>query len=103
MEEALEECHKQLGENATVLFGGYNNRGQIKKWMKAAGADWDCYYAHNFFGWEAEQLVVMADGVHLMEQITRAKNKLYILFVDDDVDYSGFFQQAAEEGLVEMK
>ena len=39
-----------------------------------------------------------------MEQITRAKTMLYILLEDDDYDdYSetkGYFQQAAEEGLV---
>ena len=39
-----------------------------------------------------------------MEWITRAKTKLYILLVDDgSSDYSetkGYFQQAAEEGLV---
>ena len=46
-----------------------------------------------------------------MEQITRAKTMLYILMVDDDIvleeggygDYSktkGYFQQAAEAGLV---
>merc|ERR1712001_645656 len=41
MEEALEECHNQLGDNATLL---YYYREPIEKWMKAAGAHWDCYY-----------------------------------------------------------
>ena len=40
-----------------------------------------------------------------MEQITRAKTKLYILLVDDGFrghsETKGYFQQAAEEGLVE--
>merc|ERR1719264_597975 len=41
MEEALEECHKQLGDNnVTVLCEGYRNRQTIKKWTKAAGAHW---------------------------------------------------------------
>ena len=39
-----------------------------------------------------------------MEQITRAKTKLYILLVEDGYGYysetKGYFQQAAEEGLV---
>ena len=38
-----------------------------------------------------------------MEPITRAKTKLYILLVGDDSSYSktkGYFQQAAEAGLV---
>ena len=41
-----------------------------------------------------------------MEEITRAKTKLYFMLVDNGYgDYSktkGYFQQAAEEGLVEI-
>ena len=38
-----------------------------------------------------------------MEQITRAKTKLYILLVDRGYSKTkGYFQQAAEEGLVEI-
>merc|ERR1719222_663121 len=85
MAEALEECHKQLGDNATLLYDGLpNNRELIEKWMKAAGAHWDCYYAHNFTGWEDERVIIVGGGGSgLMEQITRAKTKLYILVVDD--------------------
>merc|ERR1719222_1770006 len=32
MEEALEECHKQLGDNVTVLYD--YDREPIEKWMK---------------------------------------------------------------------
>merc|ERR1719367_2455510 len=39
MEEALEECQKQLGNNATVLYDS-DNREQIENCMKAAGANW---------------------------------------------------------------
>ena len=106
MEEALEECHKQLGDNVTVLYDGFN-RERIEKWVKAAGAHWDCYSALNFYGWE-DQRVVIVSGGDLMEQITRAKTKLYILLEDDgygdDYYYSktkGYFQQTAEKGLVE--
>ena len=58
IETALEECHKQLGDNVTVL----DNIGSgelIEKWMKAAGSHWDCYFAENFFGWDADQVVVV--------------------------------------------
>merc|ERR1719458_856663 len=41
MEEALEECHKQLGDNVTVLYEYSRQREPIEKWMKAAGAHWD--------------------------------------------------------------
>ena len=74
MEEALEECHKQLGDNVTVLFDGFN-REPIEKWMKAAGAHWDCYDAFNFYGWEDERVIILAQGPTLMEMITRAKIK----------------------------
>merc|ERR1711971_754117 len=46
MEEALEECHKQLGDNVTILYDDDDDsREPIEKWMKAAGAHWDCYNA----------------------------------------------------------
>merc|ERR1719278_1803715 len=35
MEEALEECHKQLGDNATVLYDSNSKREPIENWMKA--------------------------------------------------------------------
>jgi len=110
MAKALEECHKQLlGDNATVLYYDSDSREQIENWMKAAGANWDSMSV-NFYGWEEENVITAGGRVYLMEQITRAKNKLYILLLDDlvvgDSDYSktkGYFQQAAEEGLVQMK
>ena len=51
--------------------------------------------------------MVIAGGViNLMEQITRAKTKLYILLVVDDGAYysetKGYFQKAAGEGPVEI-
>ena len=40
MEEALEHCHIELGDNATILY--FINGETIKKWMKATGANcWD--------------------------------------------------------------
>ena len=105
MEEALGECHKHLGNNATLLYDV--NREPIEKWMKAAGAHWDCYKAFNFTGWEDERIIMVGGGGDfLMEQITRAKTKLYIVLVDRGVGFysktKGYFQQAAEEGLVEI-
>ena len=103
----MEECHKRLGDNATILLP-FDYGEEIKKWMKAAGALWDCYDERHFYGWEADSIiVVLTSGGQQMEQITRAKTKLYILLMDSGYDdYSeakGFFQQAAEEGLVEIK
>ena len=124
MEKALEECHKQLGDNATILYDTYTHLRPIENWMKATGAHWDRYDAHNFYGWEADTVIaVLSTQGSLMELLTRAKTKLYILLVDyddnvvdsDDSDYDddghyqmcatirGYFYQAAEQGLVEMK
>ena len=110
MEEALGECHKHLGNNATVLYDYVSNRENSNRenWMKAAGAAWDCYFAGNFHGWEDERVVMVGDGGgFLMEQITRAKTKLYFWLVDHGYgsyysEAKGYFQQAAEEGLVEI-
>ena len=92
---------------ATVLYDYSRTREPIEKWMKAAGAHWDCYYALNFYGWEDQRVVIVTPGGSgLMERITRAKTKLFIVLVDPGYGYSetkGYFQQAAKEGLVEMK
>ena len=37
VEEALDECHKQLGDNVTILHIN-RHRKEIEKWIKAAGA-----------------------------------------------------------------
>jgi len=111
--EALEKFHKQPGDNTTVLFKGLVDdfnleiTSEIEKWMKAAGANWDCSNTtRSFTGSEAEKVLAVTNGdIELMEAITRAKTILYILLVADDEHYSetkDYFQQAAEEGLVEM-
>ena len=88
-EEALKECHKQLGDNATIIYDD-PNREPIEKWKKVAGAHWDCYNAGNFFGWEDEQVIIVIDGGELVEMITRAKSMLYIVLWDREGfgDYS---------------
>ena len=104
---ALEECHKRLGDNATILIDNRMNPGQIKKWMKEAGAYWDCYDGCKYCGWEFEKVITVAGGVHVTELITRAKTVLCILLVKDEVGsyptYKDYFQRAATQGLVEMK
>ena len=106
MEEALEECHKQLGNNVTILYDSDSNCKTIERWMSGR-ADWYCYDAGDFTGWEDDQVVVVTSGEFLLEMITRAKTMLYVLLVDNgDSLYSeakGYFQQAAEQELVEMK
>ena len=122
MEEALEECYKQLGDNASFLYetcrGAASSstwhRKCYNKWMKVSGAQWDYIDKNNFYGWEFQSAIVETEGIHVTELITRAKTMLYVLLVSsdyedvDDVesDYfkcKGYFQQAVEQGLVKMK
>ena len=108
-------------ETATILYeirmSAYeeSHRTTTNEWMQAAGVHWDCSERNNFYGWEFEKVIVVTGGIHVSELITRAKTMLYILLVADDYvdvdvvndgDYfkcKRYFQQAAEQGLVEMK
>ena len=76
----------------------------VKEQGKEAGGPWDCYQANNFYGWEAERVVAVTDGLGIMELITRAKTHLSVIFVKDNFDLKnkGYFQQAADLGRVEM-
>ena len=104
MEEALQHCRNNMGDNATTLddYNEYSFQDSIKK--IAAGAHWDCYSAFEFYGWEAERVVAVTSGSNMMELITRAKTHLSVILVQG----SGYaklkesFQQAAALGLVEM-
>ena len=106
MQEALEHCHKQLGDNATILYD-HPNREPIEKWMKAAGADWDGSNTSSFYGWEDDTVVVVTDGSHMMELLTRARTKIVIILVEGQgeceyAEQKGFFLQAVEEGLATL-
>ena len=66
---------------------------------------WDCYYVDNFYGWEAEKVVVVTTGSSIMELITRARTCLSVLLVENGSDYTKIkdsFHQAADLGLVEV-
>ena len=112
MEEALEHCHKHLGDKATILYGENlpsSMKKVAKKQGKEAGGPWECYKAFNFYGWEAERMVTVAYGTGIMELITRARTHLCVILtgeVDSDdceyVKHKEHFQQAADLGLIEM-
>ena len=77
----------------------------VKEQGKEAGGPWDCFYARDFYGWEAERVVAVTGGLSIMELITRAKIHLSVIFVDSGPYYAEtkkYFQQVADLGLVEM-
>ena len=106
MEEALQHCRNNMGDNATTLddYNEYSFQDSIKK--IAAGAHWDCYSAFEFYGWEAERVVAVTSGSNMMELITRAKTHLAVIIVDGHgrlyEKTKEYFQKAAERGLIEM-
>ena len=104
LKEALEHCYKHLGDNVTILYSGLPTeaiQNMVKNQGKEEGGLWDCYYASDFYGWEAERVVAVTTGLNLMEQVTRARTHLAVILSGDDPETKSHFQQAAREGLVD--
>ena len=109
MEEALKNCRKHLGDNATILYDhGLTDsmKKLVKEQGKKAGGPWECYYATNFYGWEADRVVAVTNGISTMEMITRAKTLLAVITVNFGypngyAKTKEYIQQAADQGLIE--
>ena len=114
MKDALKKCREQLGDNVTILYDV--NPDSIKKMAKEqgkeAGGPWDCFDGCDFYGWEAEKVVVVTDGVYnIPEMTTRAKRELILIIAEpekeEDKKYYQEFQvmikDAADEGLVDLE
>ena len=106
--EALARSHKHLGDNATILFDyglPHSIENIVKEQGKEAGGPWECYRAWDYYGWEAERVVAVTDGDHIMELITRARTHLSVILVEENNnDYANtkeYFQQAVGLGLVQ--
>ena len=69
---------------------------------KEKGGPWECFNVVNFFGWEAERVVAVTAGFHLLEMATRAKTELFLIIA---IEGSGKenIKAAAEEGLVDWE
>ena len=80
----------------------------VKEEGKEAGRSWDCYRAWDYYGWEAERVVAVTNGIHIMEVITRARTHLSVILVEEDKDDGlaaktrDYFQQAADQGLIKI-
>ena len=97
-----------MGEDATVLYDTRipdSMKKIVKKQGNEAGGAWECYHVNSFYGWESERVVAVTVGGGIMELITRARTRLSVILVEDWMYYAEikkYFQQAAEQGLVEM-
>ena len=69
---------------------------------KEEDGPWECYIGDNFFGWEAERVVVVTIGVDILEMTTRAKTEL-ILIIAKEGSVKEYIKAAAEEGLVALE
>ena len=79
VEKAIMYCKEHLGDDVTIPYGNRISPYIMKfiwEQSKEGGGSWDCYHAVNFFGWEAEKVIVVTDGEYLTEMITRAKMQL---------------------------
>ena len=103
MKEALEHCRKHLGDNVTILYeSNYKTLEMVMDQGKEKGGPWDCYYAGNFYGWEAERVVVVTAGWETMEMITRARTHLAVILVGGkDNENKKHFLLAKNTGLVD--
>ena len=107
MKEALGHCRKHLGDNATILYGGYLSPSiekMVKKLRKEEGGPWDYSDANKFCGWEAERVVLVTEGTgEILEMITRARTHLSVILVESCnlLHFKKFFQGAVDLGLVD--
>ena len=110
MKEALEHCHKHLGDNVIILYASdledsMPMEKMVKDQGKEAGGPSDCYYADNFYGWEAERVVAVTNGDNIMEMITRARTHLAVILVQntpETVKTRKHFFEAENKGLVDV-
>ena len=78
---------------------------------KEKGGPWECYDPFNFYGWEAERVVVVTTGLNFLEIITRAKTELILILAEPvEEEYKKSYQRfqvmikaAADEGLVDLE
>ena len=103
---ALQKSREQLGDDATLLYDPFlpsSMKEICESHGKEKGGPWECYHAQNFYGWEAERVVVVTTGLgFILEMATRAKTEL-ILILATEGSFQENIKRAANEGLVDFK
>ena len=76
-EEALRICLEQMGDSVTLLYDdlSYPLKRALEVKVKEKAGTWECYDGFDFYGWEAEKVIVVTNGKWIMELITRARIK----------------------------
>ena len=76
-EEALRICLEQMGDSVTLLYDdlSYPLKRALEVKVKEKAGTWECYDGFDFYGWEAEKVIVVTNGKWIMELITRARTK----------------------------
>ena len=70
---------------------------------KEKGGPWECYNTMNFFGWEAERVVVVTTGWNILEMITRAATELILILFAPTTHFQKKIKAAANRGLVDVE
>ena len=112
---ALQRSREQFGDNATLLFDDYFLPSSVREICashgKEKGGPWECYHAVNFFGWEAERVVVVTTGLNILEIATRAKRELILIIAEPEKEVDKEWYQeiqmvikaAEDESLVDLQ
>ena len=108
MTSASAQCHRYLGDDATIL--SYWNlptsiKMMVKKQEQKEGGPWKGNSAGNFYGWEASKIVAVTSGESIMELITRAQIRLCVILVEGIFyeEIREYFHQAADASLIKMQ
>jgi len=115
LKSALQRSREKLGDNATLLYDPFFPSSMIKickSYGKEKGGPWECYDAGDFFGWEAERVVVVTNGgLGILELATRAKKELILILAEPEGELLKRVYQkiqvviktTADEGLVDLQ
>ena len=92
LEQALKSCQQLLGNNVTMLhnYGNLEEYGPVSGQLvpigpalkakgKENGGPWNLYEGKQFYGWEADRVVVvMTSESNILEMITRARSQIIL-------------------------
>ena len=95
-----------MGDDATLLYDDAlppSTREICESHGKKKGGPWEFYHADNFFGWEAERVVVVTAGFSFLEMATRAKRELILILFNWEVQVKKYIKAAANSGLVDLE
>ena len=109
------QSRERMGDEATLLYDmdlSFSMKEICESHGKEKGGPWECYHAVNFYGWEAERVVVVTTGLPIfLEMATRAKRELILIIAESErEDLKKFYHKiqvviktAEDDGLVDLE